>query len=68
MKITARLSQFDKEFRPVENPIAVISEARKRLGKPFIRFFRGAKVYDFLHGGFDKLTIVIDRAERHGYN
>lgn len=67
MKITARLSIFDKEFRLVENPFEFFRAAKKRFGKPKIEFLRGQKIYKFL-GYFDYLTIIVDRSKRHGYS
>lgn len=62
-KSIARLSRFDKEFRPVDNTLDFLRAARKKLGK-LSRILKNENRHEYWFShflGFDYLAIIIDK-------
>jgi hypothetical protein len=62
--MTAKLSLFDRDYRPVIDPPAFLRTLRKRLGKPTIsreqNVGAGRTVYMFQHW-FDRATVIVQK-------
>lgn len=60
--VLARTSIFEKHLRPVENPVAVLRQLRRRLGPPYLvsRRTPGLRVYRFPMA-FDAFTLIVAR-------
>jgi hypothetical protein len=61
MKITtARLSIFDKSFRPVIDPPQFLRECKRKFGSPKI-MKRDNKTYYAFNNTFDTISVCIER-------